>query len=781
MWKKFKHKKILKVMQGLVIVALIASMTFVGVNVDLRDTSQGLNQEPQSIGIGQKTVTIGLDNVAYAAGTPDYSCDGVADDVQFQLAINALPATGGKIVVLAGDYSFNAAVTRAINSVTIEGMGRSTNLTRDGVNPIFTTGVQNNWVFINVRFDAGGVNDTGATLVTYQNVYVGGTYFAYDTSADITADEWDIPTGRGATLVVAASDSSAASKAQADYVVDGTADQVQIQAALDALPAGGGRVLLLEGTYNINEVVTGTNAEDGIWIKDSGKFLEGVGAGTILMGIDPNNYAVVTIAADGAGETVSNVGIRNLMITSTARCAGLTLITAVGATLLENVLIQNIIIDDISQIAAAGGIGITLRADANDEMLDIIMENIWIKDTDANGIETAGLIGGANPLRRLTLTNFRIENSVVGINLTARIYDVIIADGFIGGGTEGITTAGINVNIDSVEIIEATVTGLHIIGNGTQATNMVVRDSARNVYIQGADGTLLTGRFLDSTTEEGVYVVAYDCVLHGYSEGNTKDGLKLQTEGRHDVIWNSVEDGNNGIFVNGADYNRVTGTVYKAGFAGVSLFGATHNTVTGMILRDNGQAADNSYSDLSVSDISNYNRIIGNISEATLATNVHTNFYESGDSTDNVYLGNYASGGQTNRWNLLGTTTTVDHMPESITLDLSGGATDTEVFHAQHDMAIVGYTIYYTEASSGDAGVVVRIGRYQDGVALDGDYFDSVTSEINKNLGYQKVMVSSDMTQKAIAAGDTITVGTAGGKAGTGEVRIVLRIIEAGN
>ncbi len=60
---------------------------------------------------------------------------------------------------------------------------------------------------------------------------------------------------RSATYVVAASDSTAASKAQADYVCDGTADDVQIQAAIDALPAGGGKIILLEGTYKIDAPV----------------------------------------------------------------------------------------------------------------------------------------------------------------------------------------------------------------------------------------------------------------------------------------------------------------------------------------------------------------------------------------------------------------------------------------------------------------------------------------------------------------------------------------------
>ena len=52
-----------------------------------------------------------------------------------------------------------------------------------------------------------------------------------------------------APLVVAASDSSPAAKAQANYTCDGLDDQVEIQEALAALPDGG-RVTLTEGTFN---------------------------------------------------------------------------------------------------------------------------------------------------------------------------------------------------------------------------------------------------------------------------------------------------------------------------------------------------------------------------------------------------------------------------------------------------------------------------------------------------------------------------------------------------
>jgi len=53
------------------------------------------------------------------------------------------------------------------------------------------------------------------------------------------------------TLVVAASDASDASKGRADYVCDGVNDEVQINAAINALPADGGRVFLTEGDFNL--------------------------------------------------------------------------------------------------------------------------------------------------------------------------------------------------------------------------------------------------------------------------------------------------------------------------------------------------------------------------------------------------------------------------------------------------------------------------------------------------------------------------------------------------
>ncbi|MFA7169266.1 MAG: hypothetical protein WC178_00205 [Candidatus Paceibacterota bacterium] len=61
---------------------------------------------------------------------------------------------------------------------------------------------------------------------------------------------------RSATFVVAASDSSELSKQQADYVCDGVDDQIEIQAAIDALPSGGGTITLSSGSFFQSSPIT---------------------------------------------------------------------------------------------------------------------------------------------------------------------------------------------------------------------------------------------------------------------------------------------------------------------------------------------------------------------------------------------------------------------------------------------------------------------------------------------------------------------------------------------
>ncbi|MDD5060870.1 MAG: hypothetical protein PHN44_01120 [Candidatus Marinimicrobia bacterium] len=115
----------------------------------------------------------------------------------------------------------------------------------------------------------------------------------------------------------------------------------------------------------------------------------------------------------------------------------------------------------------------------------------------------------------------------------------------------------------------------------------------------------------------------------------------------------------------------------------------------------------------------------------------------------------------------------------TVELDLSGAATDVPVYHATTPAQIIGYTLVYTEASSINAGVDVRLGMYNVGAALDDDYFDISVSEVSEALGYTKSFYFADMIETKIAEGDTLTFGTAGGKVGTGAVKAILQIVES--
>ena len=135
--------KVLKIGLALLVVAImVTSNVFIATNPNLSAKFQ-------------KILTIGMSGVAYAE-TPDYVCDGAEDNIQVQEALDALPATGGKLVLFAGDYDFHATVLRAIDNVCIEGGGYATYVNA-GATDVFDDGGQDNWVFKNFRTGAGGI------------------------------------------------------------------------------------------------------------------------------------------------------------------------------------------------------------------------------------------------------------------------------------------------------------------------------------------------------------------------------------------------------------------------------------------------------------------------------------------------------------------------------------------------------------------------------------------------------------------------------------------------
>ena len=204
------------------------------------------------------------------------------------------------------------------------------------------------------------------TTQELMNQLTGEGYLAYsdiDGNWTVTGDatvegdttlegELTAPTGRTATYVIAASDAPAHVKAQADYVCDGTADNVEIQAALDM--GNSDNVYLSTGTFHIAATIIintgGRNYLMGSGI-DSTVLLRDVG---VTDPIIKKNAAAVYIAGfnlsemnlDGngtAGHVIDGTAIhggiyRNLRLCNAPGKAGFYVSAATEYCTFENIL-----------------------------------------------------------------------------------------------------------------------------------------------------------------------------------------------------------------------------------------------------------------------------------------------------------------------------------------------------------------------------------------------------------------------------------------------------------
>jgi len=110
--------------------------------------------------------------------------------------------------------------------------------------------------------------------------------------------------GRSATLVVAAVNASAASKAAADYICDGIDDQVELNAARAALQAvGGGKLVLTEGVFTLS---------GGVKLC-SNLLIAGQGQATLVKVAVPQNVSGgMLTTSDSVDPTPKNITIRDL-------------------------------------------------------------------------------------------------------------------------------------------------------------------------------------------------------------------------------------------------------------------------------------------------------------------------------------------------------------------------------------------------------------------------------------------------------------------------------------
>lgn len=118
--------------------------------------------------------------------------------------------------------------------------------------------------------------------------------------------------GAGQALLVASSEAAQLVKDRADYVCTGTNDQATINAALAALPGGGGMVMLSSGNFNLTAPVM---------VIGHGQTLAGTGTGARASASQPSVGTRLIVSAGFAGTEI----VRVQLSANTAPAHGVTL------------------------------------------------------------------------------------------------------------------------------------------------------------------------------------------------------------------------------------------------------------------------------------------------------------------------------------------------------------------------------------------------------------------------------------------------------------------------
>lgn len=132
-----------------------------------------------------------------------------------------------------------------------------------------------------------------------------------------------IATGGSYYRLIAASDSSSDVKSKADYVCDGSQDQVEIQTAINAAQLeGGGVIQLSEGSFNLSSpiIINGTTNEDNpltVTLKGCGEFATYLRPATDINAISISNWAQLHLADFGIVIQGAGNGIVSQAVTTT--------------------------------------------------------------------------------------------------------------------------------------------------------------------------------------------------------------------------------------------------------------------------------------------------------------------------------------------------------------------------------------------------------------------------------------------------------------------------------
>jgi parallel beta-helix repeat protein len=370
------------------------------------------------------------------------------------------------------------------------------------------------------------------------------------------------------TIVVAAADSL--NEGQANYVCDGVDDHVEIQAALDALPATGGEVLLLDGTYNIEVSL----------IMDSYQTLRGCGYNTLLT--TSTALSGIVTAIGGAGTEKQGIVTADLRIDGAS-----TAYAGIYWDYVDNSEVRNVWVHDCTfdkGVTEWAGIELT-NCD-----FDKLVGNIC-SDNGLSGIQLGDYIAHSGACTKILIEASECFNNYTSI----LIYDSdnnTVTGNTCQGNNDGIYLETSDNNTVTGNTCQGNYYGIRLrVSNNNTVTGNTCQGNYYGIRLGISDNNTVTGN---------------TC------QGNT-DGILIDTSNNNTVTGNTCQGNTDGILIDTSNNNTVTGNTCQGNNGyGILIDTSNNNTVTGNTCLENSQDTDVTFDNIHLVD-SDYNLIASNV------------------------------------------------------------------------------------------------------------------------------------------------------------------------
>ncbi|MCK4892044.1 MAG: right-handed parallel beta-helix repeat-containing protein, partial [Candidatus Pacebacteria bacterium] len=567
------------------------------------------------------------------------------------------------------------------NSLSIDQNGNvGTTITTDGA--LFVENTGNTGIGLNTYTNIGATSDAGLAYFIADNTGFDQTVLTIQ--QDGTGDILNILDGTVSVFKISDGGNITASEINNIIYVDGTKytqDSPGIQEALDDLPSTGGKVILPEGTYNVDRAMDTCIADDGGSMTDQTTECNNATANNITL-------LPATPAVNDAYYFGYDYQTRKVSVNIGTQGAGTWTITWEyynGAwTALSGV--------------TDGTIGFT--AAAGEEDVTYTLPTDWAKTT-VNSTEKYYIRARVSAYTSITTQPLGTQAYGTGSITIDKSY--VTLEG-VGDSSKLYLSDGANVTVISTSSSGTNISSLYIDcnnGNNSGGSGVYLSSNAtfsivQEIYVKDVRGTSISNfgssnKIINNKINltgihgNGISIEASKCIVmgnsiissqgyqHGISFWNADnnvissnyisgfgDGIWLYSGSDNNSISNNSISGSSGegIFIVSSNNNAITGnSIYNSSDNGINIDTSSYNTISSNVLENNTSV------EIYLNDTSTYNIVDGN----NIKTDIAYGIQELATADDyNTITNNTIIGATTSAISVLGANTIV-----------SGNKTDT--------------------------------------------------------------------------------------------------------